>query len=190
MIMRWCSVQTNEYDLQAILRWIPWGPTNDMSTLGQAMVWCRQAKRQCLIQCLHRSLSIYGVTRTQLLSWLAYWNLNREVRWVRNIHHIFLKVNLSTIIHISVDILGAQFKFTHNWLGCGLASDMLNPKWKFLFPSSTSGNVTGGSNPTPSSSGLVRRPQFRDLFHWDRMVQNEEDDVYEVAITWMVFGSA
>ena len=48
-----------------ILKWKSEGLTDDKSTLGQVMAWCRQATSHYLTQCWPRSLSPYGVPRPQ-----------------------------------------------------------------------------------------------------------------------------
>ena len=42
--------------------------TADKSTLGQVMAWCRQATSHYLNQCRPRSMSPYGVTRSQRIN--------------------------------------------------------------------------------------------------------------------------
>ena len=54
-----------------VVRWMPQNSTNDKSTLVQVMTWCRQATSHCLSQCWPRSLSPYGVTRTQWVKHLG-----------------------------------------------------------------------------------------------------------------------
>ena len=48
-----------------ILIWMSIDLTNDKSALVQVMAWCRQATSHYLSQCWPRSLSPYGVTRSQ-----------------------------------------------------------------------------------------------------------------------------
>ena len=52
-------------------RWMPWDLTDDESTLGQVMVWCRQATSHYLSQCWPSSMSPYGVTRPQWVNSVA-----------------------------------------------------------------------------------------------------------------------
>ena len=47
------------------LWWMPQDLTDDKSTLVQVMAWCRQATSHYLSQCWPRSVSPYGVTRSQ-----------------------------------------------------------------------------------------------------------------------------
>ena len=47
------------------LKWKSEGLTDDESTLGQVMAWCRQATSHYLSQCWPRSVSPYGVPRPQ-----------------------------------------------------------------------------------------------------------------------------
>ena len=47
------------------LIWMSLDFTNDQSTLVQVMAWCRQATSHYLSQCWPRSLSPYGVTRSE-----------------------------------------------------------------------------------------------------------------------------
>ena len=51
------------------LRWMPLDLIDDKSTLVQVMAWCRQATSHYLSQCWPRSLSPYGITRSQ---WVKY----------------------------------------------------------------------------------------------------------------------
>ena len=47
------------------VRWMPQHLTDHWSTLVQVMAWCHQATSHYLSQCWLRSLSPYGITRTQ-----------------------------------------------------------------------------------------------------------------------------
>ena len=66
--------------------------TDDKSTLGQVMAWCHQATSHYLSQCWSRSLSPYGVTRSQsetirILKWIS---LNFVIRGLSIIVMIFI----------------------------------------------------------------------------------------------------
>ena len=52
------------------LRWMSLDLIDDKSTLVQVMAWCRQATSHYLSQCWPRSMSPYGVTRPQ---WVTFW---------------------------------------------------------------------------------------------------------------------
>ena len=47
------------------LGWMSQDPIDDMSTLVQVMAWCRQATNHYLSQCWPRSMSPYGITRSE-----------------------------------------------------------------------------------------------------------------------------
>ena len=46
-------------------RWLPRGLTGDKSTLGQVMVWCRQATSHCLSHSWPRSMTPFGAPKPQ-----------------------------------------------------------------------------------------------------------------------------
>ena len=54
------------------LRWVSHDLTDDKSTLIQVMAWCRQAASQYLSQCWSRSVSSYGITRSQWVKRVIY----------------------------------------------------------------------------------------------------------------------
>ena len=54
---------SNLYEID--LRRKPLDPTDDKSTMGLVMAWCRQAASHYLNQCWHRSMSPYRITRPQ-----------------------------------------------------------------------------------------------------------------------------
>ena len=75
------------------LWWMSLGVTDDKSTLVQVRAWCRQATSHYLSQYWPRSLSPYGVTRTQWvdvyrtlkqgkISQLTHWQATECPLWV------------------------------------------------------------------------------------------------------------
>ena len=52
-----------------VLRWIPKDFTDDKSTLVQVMAWCHQATSHHLSQCWPRSMSPYGISRPQRVTY-------------------------------------------------------------------------------------------------------------------------
>ena len=59
------------------LRWMPPDLTDDKSTLVQVMAWCRQATSHYLSQCWPRSLSPYGINRSQWVNTLTHWGRDK-----------------------------------------------------------------------------------------------------------------
>ena len=66
------------------LGWMSLNLTDDKSTLVQVMAWCRQATNHYLSQCWPRSLSPYGVTRSQRVKAATKWPL--LYRWHFQMH--------------------------------------------------------------------------------------------------------
>ena len=52
-------------------RWMGKGPTDDMSTLVQAMAWCHQVTSHCLKQCWLSSMPPYSVIRSQWVNLIS-----------------------------------------------------------------------------------------------------------------------
>ena len=70
------------------LRWMPLDLTDDKSTLGQVMAWCRQATSHYLSQCWPRSMSPNGITRPQWVKVIMThenYNLNIHNSYLQNI---------------------------------------------------------------------------------------------------------
>ena len=59
-----------EVSNEVAIRWMSLDFTKGKSTLVQVMAWCRQATSHYLSQCWPRSLSPYGVTRTQCVKFV------------------------------------------------------------------------------------------------------------------------
>ena len=60
---------------EIVLIWMSLDFADDQSTLVQVMAWCHQATSHYLSQCWPRSLSPYGITRTQWVKTLcAYYS--------------------------------------------------------------------------------------------------------------------
>ena len=69
-IFKWISVIGGwGISCEIALIWMSLYFTDDQSTLVQVMAWCHQATSHYLSQCWPRSLSPYGVTRSQ---WVKY----------------------------------------------------------------------------------------------------------------------
>ena len=81
------------------LRWMPPDFTDDKSTLGQVMAWCRKATRHYLSQCWPRSLAPYGVTRPQ---WVKFSG------WMSN----FIRQQTRSVITYQCFKLSASFFLT------------------------------------------------------------------------------
>ena len=63
-----------KFSYDNVLRWMPQDLTDDKSTLGQVMAWCRQASSHYLDQCWPRSPTPYGVTRPEWVKGLFMGN--------------------------------------------------------------------------------------------------------------------
>ena len=69
-------------------RSMPWDLTDDKSTLGQVMAWCRPATSHYLSQCWPSSMSHYGITRPQWVNglitttWLT-WDILSNDRYLQ-----------------------------------------------------------------------------------------------------------
>ena len=55
------------------LRWMPQDFTNEKSMVLQVMDWCHQATSHYLSQCCPRSMSPYGITRSQCVKFFFNW---------------------------------------------------------------------------------------------------------------------
>ena len=71
-----------DYVKEITLRWMPQNTFYDRSALAQVMAYLHQAKSHYLSQCWPRSMSTYGFTASQ---WLSYTQHNKPYRQICNI---------------------------------------------------------------------------------------------------------
>ena len=69
----YANVSLNSFHVGKKFPWtwseVPQSPIDDKSTLVKVMTWCCRATRHYLSQCRPRTVSVYGVTRVELLAY-------------------------------------------------------------------------------------------------------------------------
>ena len=85
----------NRYEMALMLK--PQNLTNELSIMVQVMAWCHQATSHYLSQCWPRSMSPYGVTRTQWVNTDNKMADTMQATFLKN----FLNENICILIKIS-----------------------------------------------------------------------------------------
>ena len=97
------------------------GLTDDKSTLGQVMAWCRQATSHHLTQCWPRSMPPYGFTRPQWVKYKHYtirvYHGNLSIAMVsRGRHGAPKHLQLICLFNIPGLTIKAAHYWGHRWL--------------------------------------------------------------------------